>query len=171
MSDEYGVYFRPELANGAYRRARTMLIWRLGSMVLSIGLVASAWYAWPEQFGDWGPWVIGISAITGVVGSTLSLIQLIRARKDLRLTQPGLAVGLNRDGMLVGQRWFPWADVGSVLVRPGALGASAALVATGRDRSAARVPLDYTDTMPASLDAAVRVLSAGRAWVDLSRLD
>ena len=39
MSDEYGVYFRPELALGTYRQARTMLAWRLGSMVLSIGLV------------------------------------------------------------------------------------------------------------------------------------
>ncbi len=172
MSDEYGVYFRPELALGTYRQARTMLAWRLGSMVLSIGLVASAWYAWPDQFGSWGPWLIGMSAISGIVGSLVSLIRLLRARRDVRLAQPGLAVGLNRDGMLIAQRWLPWSEVGEVRVVPGGMGGSAALVATGRDRSTSpRVPLDYTDTMPASLDAAVRVLSAGRAWVDLSRLD
>ena len=66
---------------------------------------------------------------------------------------------------------LPWPEVGSVVVRPGTLGGSALLVATGRDSSASRVPLDYTDTMPATLDTAVRVLSSGRAWLDLSRLD
>ena len=102
---------------------------------------------------------------------TLSVLRLVRVRRDAGLAQPGLAIGLNRDGMLVGQRWLLWPEVGSVIVRPGGLGGSSMLVATGRDRSTSRVPLDYTDTMPATLDAAVRVLSGGRAWLDLSRLD
>ena len=50
----------------------------------------------------------------------------------------GLAIGLNRDGMLVGQHWLPWPEVGAVVVRPGALGASTALVATGRDSADTR---------------------------------
>lgn len=171
MNDEYGVYFRPELAAGRLGRARNVLVWRIGSTVLSAGLIAGAWFAWPDQFGDWAPWMIGISIGVGLVITLFSLIQLLRVRRDAKLAQPGLAIGLNRDGMLVGQQWFPWPEVGSVVVKPGALGSSAALVATGRDRAAATVPLDYTDTMPASVEAAVRVLSGGRAWVDLSRLD
>jgi hypothetical protein len=44
-------------------------------------------------------------------------------------------------------------------------------VTLGRDNSTVKVPLEVTDAMPASLDSVVRVLSGGRTWVDLSRLD
>ena len=171
MSDEYGVYYAEGMADRHLARTRTQLWWRIGSMVLSIGLSALAWYLWPDQFGAWAPWVIGVSAVSGSISVGFSVVQLVRVRADADLARPGLAIGLNRGGMLIGQRWLTWPEVGSVIVRPGALGASAALVATGRDQSRSRVPLDYTDTMPATLDAAVRVLSSGRAWLDLSRLD
>ncbi len=171
MSDEYGVYYQPGLADRQLVHARNGLLWQLGSMVVSVGLTAAAWYVWPDQFGPWAPWIIGVSLASGLLAVTLSVIRLVRVRRDAGLARSGLAIGLNRDGMLVGQRWLLWPEVGSVIVRPGGLGGSSMLVATGRDRSTSRVALDYTDTMPATLDAAVRVLSAGRAWLDLSRLD
>ncbi len=171
MSDEYGVYYADGLAERHLARARSLLLWRLGSMVLGIALAGGIWYLWPEQFGGWAPWIILVSAASGLISVGFSVVQLLRVRRDADLARPGLAIGLNRDGMLIGQRWLVWPEVGSVVVRPGSLGGSTTLVATGRDRSTSRVPLDYTDTMPATLDAAVRVLSSGRAWVDLSRLD
>ena len=171
MSDEYGVYYRPDLVTGRVKRARSLLVSRVVSTLVSAGLVGAAWAIWPDQFGSWAPWMIGISVATGLVTATVSLIQYLRVRSDARIAQPGLAIGLNRQGMLVGQRWFPWPEVGSVVLKPGVLGASSALVTTDRARGTGLVPLDYTDTMPATLDAAVRVLSSGRAWVDLSRMD
>ncbi len=171
MSDEYGVYYRPDLVGGQVRRARSLLVWRIGSTLVSAALIGAAWYFLPEQFGSWGPWMLGVSVATGVVTTVWSLIQFLRVRADARIAQPGLAIGLNRQGMLIGERWFPWPEVGSVIVKPGALGSSTSLVTTDRAKGTGVVPLDYTDTMPATLDAAVRVLSAGRAWVDLSRMD
>jgi hypothetical protein len=171
VSDEYGVYYRPDLVSGQVRRARSVLISRVVSTALSAALVGAGWYFWPDQFGSWAPWMIGISVATGLVSAVLSLIQFLRVRADARIAQPGLAIGLNRQGMLVGQQWFGWPEVGSVVLKPGVLGASTALVATDRARRSGQVPLDYTDTMPATLDAAVRVLSSGRAWVDFSRMD
>ena len=171
MSDEYGVYYRPDLVLGRIKRARGLLVSRVASTLISVAVVGAGWYFWPDQFGSWAPWMIGISVATGLVTATISLIQFLRVRSDARIAQPGLAIGLNRQGMLVGQHWFPWPEVGSVVLKPGVLGASSALVTTDRARGTGLVPLDYTDTMPATLDAAVRVLSAGRAWVDLSRMD
>lgn len=171
MSDEYGVYYRPDVAEQHLTSARNALVWQIGSMGVSVGLAAGAWYLWPAQFGPWAPWLIGVAAVTGLVSAGFSVVRLIRVNRDAGLARAGLAIGLNRDGMLVNQRWLVWPEVGSVEVRPGALGGSATLVATGRDRATTRVPLDYTDTMPATIDTAVRVLSSGRAWVDLSRLD
>jgi len=171
VSDEYGVYYRPEVAQARVKGASSQLYWRLGTTAFGAAAVAVAWYFWPEQVGPWAPWYLWTSLAMGVVFGVVNLVQLLRARADAKLAQPGLAVGLNRDGMLVGQHWLPWPEVGAVVVKPGTLGASASLVTIGRDRSNSTVPLDYTDTMPATLDSAVRVLSSGRAWVDLSRLD
>lgn len=171
MSDEYGVYYAEGTAERHLARARSQMLWRIASMVLGIAVAGVIWMVWPDQFGAWAPWIIAISAVSGLVSVGFSVVRLLRVRRDAELARPGLAIGLNRDGMLIGQRWLVWPEVGSVVIRPGALGRSSMLVATGRDRSASRVPLDYTDTMPATLDAAVRVLSSGRAWVDLSRLD
>lgn len=171
MSDEYGVYYLPGAAEGRVAYARRALRWRLGSTVLSLSVLAGAWYLWPDRFGEWAPWLLGVSVVTGAATAGFSLLRWRRARRDAGLAGTGLAIGLNRDGMLVGDRWLGWPEVGAVEVRPASLGGSATLVATGRDRSSSRVPLDYTDTMPATLDTAVRVLSSGRAWIDLSRLD
>ena len=171
MSDEYGVYYRPDLVANRVRRARGLLISRAISAVFSVGIVAACWAIWPDQFGSWAPWMIGLSAATGLATTGYSLIEFLRVRADARIAQPGLAIGLNRQGMLIGQRWFPWPEVGSVVLKPGVLGASTSLVTTDRSRGTGLVPIDYTDTMPATLDAAVRVLSSGRAWVDLSRMD
>ncbi|MGC3994508.1 MAG: hypothetical protein QM779_10440 [Propionicimonas sp.] len=171
MSDEYGVYYTRGLGKRQVARARNLIWWRLGSMLFSAALAGAAWYFWPDQFGEWAPWVIGAAVVTGLVSVGLSVVQFVRVDRDAKLARNGLAIGLNRDGMLIGQRWLVWPEVGSVVVRPGTLGSSTSLVATARDNSTARVPLDYTDTMPATLDSAVRVLSSGRAWVDLSRLD
>ncbi|MFZ0529724.1 MAG: hypothetical protein WAL91_04205 [Propionicimonas sp.] len=171
MNDEYGVYFRPELAQGRLRTAKSRLFWRLGTTALGMAAVAAAWYFWPDQVGPWAPAYLWTSLAVLVGFGLANLVQFLRARADARLAQPGLAVGLNRNGLLVGQRWLPWPEVGSMIVKPGAFGASASLVTTGRDRTASSLPLDLTDTMPATLDTAVRVLSGGRAFVDLSRLD
>jgi hypothetical protein len=171
MSDEYGVYYRPDVAERHLGSARNALLWQLGSTGVSVGLAAGAWYLWPGEFGPWAPWLIGVALASGAVSAAIGVVRLIRVRRDVGFARQGLAIGLNRDGMLVNQRWLVWPEVGSVEVRPGALGGSSTLVATGRDRAVTRVPLDYTDTMPATIDSAVRVLSSGRAWVDLSRLD
>lgn len=171
MSDEYGVYFRPDLAQARVRTARSQLYWRLGTTAVGAAAVAIAWYFWPAQVGPWAPWYLWTSLAFVIVLGGGNLVHLLRARADAKLAPPGLAVGLNRDGLMIGQRWLPWPEVGDLSVRPGSWGASSSLIATGRDHASSAIPLDYTDTLPATLDSAVRALSSGRAWVDLSRLD
>lgn len=171
MGDEYGIYYRPEVAAGRVDAARTSLLFRLGSVLLSGIVIGLLWLAWPAIFGGMAPVFLVFSVATGGVLAVIDLIRWLRAGKDAKLAAPGLAIGVNRDGMLIGGRWLTWPEVGSLVVKPGALGASAALITTGRDNSTLSVPLDLTDAMPASLDSVVRVLSSGRAWVDLSRLD
>lgn len=170
MGDEYGIYYRPEVAVGRVSSARFNLIWRLGSLLLSGIIIGLVWLIWPGQVGNAAPWFLIASVAIGVTTSILAAIAWVRAAGDAKLAE-GLAIGLNREGVLIAQRWITWPEVGSMVVKPGLLGSSSALVTTMRDDSTLKVPLELTDSMPASLDAVVRVLSGGRAWVDLSRLD
>lgn len=171
MGDEYGIYYRPEVAAGRVSAARRALIFRLVSVVVSVGVFGALWYFWPSTFAAWAPWFLGVTLASGAVMAVLNLIQFLRAGADARRVSESLAIGLNRDGVMIDQRWLTWPEIGSMMIKPGTLGASSALVTTSRDNTSSTVPLDLTDTMPASLDSVVRVLSGGRAWVDLSRLD
>ncbi|MDQ7992779.1 MAG: hypothetical protein AAGC63_06420 [Propionicimonas sp.] len=171
MHDEFGVYYQPALAAGQVARARTGLIWRLGWTALIVAIGVGGWLLYPEQFGPSAPWFIGSAVVVGLALGGWELARFLTARSDAARVAPGLALGANRYGVLVGADWYPWGEVGSLVVRPGRLGASSRLVATGRDARTREVLLDYTDVLPASLDSAVVALSAGRARVDLSRLD
>lgn len=150
---------------------RGRLIWGLVSLAVTLGIFAVLWAIWPDTFGAWAPWFLGISLLSSGSMAVLNLIRWTRTRADARVAVPGLAIGVNREGLLIGQRWLSWPEVGSMVVKPGLLGSSHALVTTARDASTVAVPLELTDAMPASVDSVVRVLSAGLAWVDLSRLD
>jgi hypothetical protein len=170
VGDEYGIYYRPEVAVARVSSARFTMIWRLGSLLLSALIIGLVWLIWPGQVGNAAPWFLIASVGIGLTTSVIAAISWARAAGDAKFAN-GLAIGLNREGVLIGQRWITWPEVGSMVVRPGSLGSSNALVATMRDNSTLKVPLELTDAMPASLDAVVRVLSGGRTWVDLSRLD
>lgn len=168
---EFGVYFRPELAQARVAQANRRLRWRLITLVLSLALAVAAWFAFPDLMRSWGLWFFVPSLVVEALFLLAAAFLWWRARAAARAVAPGLALGVNRDGLLVGQTWFPWPEVGSLTVLPGRLGASASLSVTGRNQITASVPLEFTDAMPASIDSAIRALSGGRAWIDLSQLD
>lgn len=171
MSDEFGVYYRPELAAERVARTRKALFWRLGWTVLFIVAAGIGWALYPQELGPSAPWFIGSALAFGLVMGGWEFAHFLKARSDASRVGPGLALGANRDGMLVAPDWYPWGEVGSLEVRPGRLGASSRLVATARDSRTREVLLDYTDVLPATLDSAIVALSGGRARLDLSRLD
>lgn len=171
MGDEYGIYYQPELAAARVGAARTALLFRLGSVLLSVLVIGGVWLLWPATFGEMAAIFLIVTLVTGGIMALINGVQLVRVAAEAKLATPGLAVGINRDGMLIGQRWLAWPEVGSMVVKPGVFGSSSSLVTLGRDNASSTVPLELTDAMPASLDSVVRVLSSGRAFVDLSRLD
>lgn len=171
MGDEFGIYYRPELAAGKVARARKKLVWRLGSMLVMVAIGIGLRLAYPEEFGPSTPWFIGSVLAFGLAFGGWELTQLLVARGDAKRVPGGLVLGANRDGMLIGPDWFGWGEVGALAVRPGRWGGSSRLVATGRDQRDREILLDYTDVLPATLDSAIVALSGGRARVDLSRLD
>ena len=171
VGDEFGIYYRPEVAGEKVARTRKKLIWRLGSTLVFLAIGIGLRLAYPEEFGSSTPWLIGSVLVFGLTLGGWELVQYLVARRDASRVPPGLALGANRAGMLMGADWFGWDEVGALLVRPGRWGGSSRLVATGRDQRTQELLLDYTDVLPATLDSAILALSGGRARVDLSRLD
>ena len=171
MGDEFGIYYRPEVAAEKVSRARRKLIWRLGSILVFVAVGIGLRLIFPEEFGSSAPWLIGSVLVFGLALGGRDLLQYLVAQRDAKRVPPGLALGANRDGMLMGADWLGWDDVGALAVRPGRWGSSARLVATGRDQHHRELLLDYTDALPATLDSAILAISGGRARVDLSRLD
>lgn len=171
VSDEFGVYYQPGMVAEKVARARTKLFWRLGSMVVVAGIGLVLRFAFVDQFASYAPWFIGSVLVIGLMMGSVDIVRYLAARRDAKRVPPGLALGANRKGMLVGPDWFGWSEVGALTVRPGRWGGSSRLAVTGRDQRNQEVLLDYTGVLPGTLDSAVIALSGGRARVDLSRLD
>lgn len=168
---EFGVYYRPELAVARVATARRRITSRLVGLGISLAIFAGAFVAFPDLMREWWLWFLVPTLVIESVVLSVSAFLAVRARRDAGQAGEGLALGINRDGLLVAGAWFPWPEIGSLEVKPASWGTSPRLTVTGRSAARAEVLLDYIDVRPASIDSAIRALSGGRAWVDLSRLD
>ena len=168
---EYVVYYAPEAAQAAVARRRSMLIQRLISTAVSVAIGGAVWYFFADQVGSFGPWLIGSALAIGLVWVIVTGTGLRQARADAKLVTPGPAFATTRDGVWVAGLWLPWPEVGAFRAAPGRLGRSPLLRVEARDGRSATVPMNYLSALPANIDSAVRALSGGRSWFDLSRLD
>ena len=168
---EYVVYYAPEAARAAVKRRRSMLIQRLISTAVSVGVGAAVWYFFAAQVGAFGPWLVGSALAIGLVWVIVTGVGLLLARADAGLVSPGPAFATTRDGVWVAGLWLLWPEVGAFQAAPGRFGRSPLLRVQARDGRAAQVPMNYLSALPANIDSAVRALSGGRSWIDLSRLD
>ena len=171
MIDELGVYFQPEVVAARLARAKGSLVWRLAAPGVLAVFFGIMWAAQPEVVGGYAPWFLVSLLASVVVSAAIGVIMLTNIRYDARHAPGGLALGVNREGALMGATWFDWDDVATMSVEPGGLGRSNRLVLTARDDRLQWFPLAYTDAIPGWLDSAVRALSGGRVGLDLSRLD
>ncbi len=168
---EYVVFYAPEVVQAKVKRWRSMLIQRLISTAISVAIGAAIWYFFAAQVGSWGPWLIGSALVIGLIWVVVSVTGLLVVRRDGRQAQPGPAFAVTRDGVWIAQLWLTWPEVAAILANPGRFGRSAQLKVQSRDGRSAAVPMEYLSALPANIDSAVRALSGGRSWIDLSRLD
>ncbi len=171
MVDELGVYYDAAAVAGRLRQARQAVVWRLAVPVVLAVVVCVLWVVFPASANAFGPWSLAVLGFYAVIGVIRDLLRLHAVRIDTTQVVGSLALGLNREGTLVGQTWLPWADVATMWLRPGRFGGSDRLVIQARDDRSVWLPLAYTDAVPGWLDSVVRALSGGRVGVDWSRLD
>ncbi len=153
-----------------YRQAvRSRLVW------LGVGLVVVvAIYLWQRDILDLMTTVLLFVAGLGfsVMWVLLSAIQWMVARRQLSRvnTVQGVALRIREEGIDIGDQQLTWADVARVHTAKGPLGIGLLLAVTDTQGQTTSVPLTYLDSMPGTLDSAIRAYSGGRRWLDTSGL-
>ncbi len=172
MADELVIGYNPMPATQrvAHYRAliRSRLIWFGLAIVICIGV-----YVWQRASLDAVSTValfvmgLGFSAVWVVI----AVVGYLAAKRSLDSIGDGVAVTVDRQGIDIAGARTEWANVTKVGTSRGRLGVGPDLVVTNATGATRTVPLSYLDTMPGTLDSAIRAYSAGRQWLDTSGLD
>ncbi|HET7723617.1 MAG TPA: hypothetical protein VFK68_03185 [Propionibacteriaceae bacterium] len=147
---------------------RSRLIWLGVGVVLLLGL----WFWLRDQLDvpqTIGLYVIGL-AFSGIwlVIAVVLYIAARRALDRINATQ-GYAVRVDTQGIEVAGKRVAWPDVSAIATvrRPGG---SARLVLRDSTGASVSVPITFLDTLPGTLDSAIRAYSRGTQWIDTSKL-
>ncbi|WP_232550093.1 hypothetical protein [Propioniciclava soli] len=175
---DHPVFFDPAPAVAWWHKQRGALRGRIVSLVLSLVIWAALWWFTREPDNalgwQWGPlswWIAGISVGVSVLMIVWAAVQFRRAKRAVAALHEGLALGIGRGGLYLDDTLVRWPDLAGLDVHPGRLGGSARLVVRTASGANHTLPLDHLAATPASIDGAIRALSGGRAWLDLTRLD
>ena len=153
-------------------RRRALVRSRIISLVITVAVLVAIYFWQRDQLqGNSFLIVYGVLVAIPVVWLIVVLIMYLRARKQLRTLQPGIAVQIGPPGIMVGGLGASWPEVAAVAaVKPG-IGKGTVLRLTLHDGRQSAVPFEQITVFPATLDGAVRAFSASRHGVDLSALD
>ncbi|MDF1489239.1 hypothetical protein [Tessaracoccus caeni] len=175
QSERFAVGLTPMPTAARVARQRSVLRWRIGSMILSaILLTISFWWFRPA----WEPWVYvlvgvlwGFSTVFWVI---VSAVGLSRAKRDLARIPDGPVFFVDPHGLeFVWPRPVAvmWGDVDALRVQGHHLGAGPNLVLHAHGAETVSVPLSFLDASASVIDLAVQANSMGRIRLDAAALD
>lgn len=166
---DYPVFYDRAVAVQRHAQQRRLLISRIISLVISVGISFAIWWFFRDQLGGlW--WILLVGLVLPVGQLVRTLVNLRRAKQELTTVHDGFVLGFGREGLQVEDAFLPWDAVGRLAAVP-ARGRRDRLVVEAAGAPPHSVPLDYLTVMPATLDAGVRALSGGRCHVDFTALD
>jgi hypothetical protein len=153
-------------------RRRALVRSRIISLVITLAVLVAIYFWQRDQLQGNGFLVVyGVVVGVPVIWLVVVLIMYLRARKQLRTLQPGIAIQIGPPGIMVGGLGASWPEVAAVAaVKPG-VGKGPVLRLQLHDGRQAAVPFEQITVFPATVDGAVRAFSASRHGVDLSALD
>jgi len=166
------VPYDPGVVAERVQRRRRMMISRLISLAITIGLLAVLYFWQRDQLQGVGYLVLfGVLLAIPVVWFIVVLFGYRRAKKELAGVGSGTAVRMGPPGVQIAGLYAPWSEVASLgAVRPG-IGRSPVLRLTTVNGGQASVSFEQIPTYPATLDTTARAFSGGRHGVDLTALD
>ncbi len=155
-------------------RLRRMLRGRLISLGISVVVLIGIFVWQRDRFlAHPGPMiaVYGIVLLAGIGWVVGVAIAYHVGRRSLTSDRRGLALRVDRHGVVVAGEQFGWTGLDSLRALSGRWPQGDVLRAVGTDGRRAEVALEELPVLPATLDSTVRAYSAGRCGLDLSALD
>lgn len=148
---------------------RSRLVWLGIGVVLLVGI----WFWQRSQLDTTQTillFVIGLafSGVWLVIAIVLNVVA--RRALDKVNSAQGYAIRVNPQGIEVAGKAVAWPQVARIATIRGHLGGQPQLVLTDASGASASVPITYLDTMPGTLDSAIRAYSRGSQWIDTSKL-
>lgn len=106
----------------------------------------------------------------GLLGIVIAVVRFIWARQDLRRIQPGPALVVDRGGIHVAGTRVEWHELESFGTKKRWLGGPEYVIKPA-GQAPILVGVEHLANFPATVDSAVRILSAGRGAIELSGID
>lgn len=172
------VGYTPVRAAGRVARAESLMRRALLSIVLYVAISVGLWF-WLRHELSLGQVLIGgIPSAAIVLGFVVwRWLELRSARKSLAAVPAGQALRIDHRGITVdagkqtdGARSYDWTGLSALRAGGTRVGPGPQLIVEHAQGKWA-VPLSYLDTLPGTIDSAVRAYSGGLRGLDLSGLD
>ncbi|RCK67969.1 hypothetical protein DT076_18685 [Desertihabitans brevis] len=165
--------YTPVVADETVAVRKRRMISGIVSLVLS--LVISAVFVvwrWDAFRTSWEPWVfVGLATVLSAVRLVVWLVGWRRAVADRAKVGVGPALVIGRFGVELHGVRLSWPEVAQLAIGPGGLGRGPDITVRSHSGPPLTIGLEHVDVKPATVEAATRIYSDGRASVDLSRLD
>ncbi len=148
---------------------RSRLIWLGIGVVLLLGL----WFWLRDQLDVVQTiWLYVIGLAFSGIWLVMAVVLYVGARRALdRINAAkGYAVRVDPQGIEVAGKRVAWPDVAGIATVRGPLRASARLTLRDSTGASVSVPITFLDTLPGTLDSAIRAYSRGSQWIDTSKL-
>jgi hypothetical protein len=147
---------------------RSRLIW-LG---IGVVLLLAMWFWLRDQLDAVQTiWMFVIGLAFSGIWLVLAIVLYLSARRGLDRINAiqGYAIRVDPQGIEVAGKTVAWPDVaGIATVRR--LGGQPRLTLRDTSGSTTSVPITFLDTLPGTLDSAIRAYSRGTQWIDTSTL-
>ncbi len=172
MADQLVIGYNPMPATQRVAHYRAMIRSRVIWFGVAVVICLALWFWQRSNLDLWSTVALFVMGLGfSAVWVVFAVVQLQAAKRSLGSIGDGTAVVVDRDGIEVAGTRTAWACVAKVATARGRLGVGPDLVVTDTAGATVSVPLSYLDTLPGTLDSAIRAFSAGRHWLDTSSLD
>lgn len=171
-AEELSVGFNPVPAAERVANYQAMIRSRLTWLGVA-GVICVGIYFWQRAYLT--PLATVLLFVVGLGGSLawvgFALVMRWLCRRSLAQVGEGEALALTPEGIRMAGRLVAWAAIERVTTAPGPICVGARLVVWERGGWTFRVPLSHIDTLPGTLDNALRVFSGGGVSLEVAHLD
>lgn len=173
--EAFVVGYSPVRAAGRVAKAQSLRKRAWLSVALYVAISVALWFWLRDQLSTWQILVGFIPTAAIVLGFLVwRFLELRAARRSLGSVPAGEALRIDHRGIHVdaagAAQQFDWAHLHEISVGGRRLGAGPDLSLTGAQQTW-KVPVSFLDTLPGTIDSAIRAYSGGRRSLDLSGMD